>query len=358
MRPQTTVARRNSTRQARGSWSRPSLAAAQRLDEPYRDLIGGVVVETVETVERGLGKLADDRPGTGAERLGREHHVFEFASGRRLLQKRDEVAPNRCQRVGRCRGGVDARLTEGFKQCVQPARREGGIQVLIALQRPLAGLGKVARPQQVLADDVRRDRVDAGGLFDDAEVGKLVEPPPQLRTVAAEDLDRGGDIVGIAKIKGADAGDYCEQLAGLAGLHSGPVQPNIHMLCEQLGLGQLAWIVARRRQLASDQRDPDVALRDRNDPAAHALAFDPERRAAEDGVERAAAEQAEPESLWLRQRQATKRRLHHSGVTGADGEHQPRLGVAPLKRAQKLVEVGPPMRVVDEHRHVVAGLGL
>jgi hypothetical protein len=82
----------------------------------------------------------------------------------------------------------------------------------------------------------RLDRIDAAGLFDDASVSEFVEPPPQLWTVAAEDLDRGGDIVGIAQIEGADAGDHRQQLAGLAGVRSGPAQPNVHMLCEQLRL--------------------------------------------------------------------------------------------------------------------------
>jgi hypothetical protein len=69
---------------------------------------------------------------------------------------------------------------------------------LVRQQRVLAGLGEEARPQQVLADDIRFDRIPAGGLFYDAGVGEFVEPSPQLRTVTAEYLDRGEDVVGVA----------------------------------------------------------------------------------------------------------------------------------------------------------------
>ncbi len=91
------------------------LRRRQRLDEPHRDLIGCDVVETVETAERGLGKLADDRATASAERLRCKHHVFEFGGGRRLRKERDELASDRHQRVGCCRRGVDARLPEGLK---------------------------------------------------------------------------------------------------------------------------------------------------------------------------------------------------------------------------------------------------
>jgi len=52
------------------------LGRRQRLDKPHRNLIGGNVIETTEPVERGLSKLADDRPATGAERPRRKHHMF------------------------------------------------------------------------------------------------------------------------------------------------------------------------------------------------------------------------------------------------------------------------------------------
>jgi len=45
-------------------------------------------------------------------------------------------------------------------------------------------------------------------------------------------------------------------------------------------------------------------------------------------------------------------------MTWTDGEDEPWLWVAPLERTQKLVQVGPPVRIIHQHGHVVAGLDL
>ena len=88
----------------------------------------------------------------------------------------------------------------------------------------------------MLANYVRLDRVGLVDLFDDASVGKLGEPTPQLRTVAAEDRNCGGGIVDVVKTERADARDQGEQLAAVARVHSTTAQPKLHMRREHLSL--------------------------------------------------------------------------------------------------------------------------
>jgi hypothetical protein len=161
---------------------------------------------------------------------------LEFGGSRRPLQEREEVASNRRQRLGSCWRGVHARLTKNLEQCVKAVRREGGVHVLVPQQWLLARLGEEARLQQVLADDVRFDRVDVVDLLDDASLGNFSELPPQLRTVAAEDRVCGGDIVDVVETEGADGRDQREHFANLPRVHSSTAQSKPHMRREPLSL--------------------------------------------------------------------------------------------------------------------------